>query len=146
MAAIEYGLYQSFMNACMDNLERQKVAIIARLADILDVQPNIDNLYPLRVARHAEPEDTEDAAGSQLPKPPRGAKDGWDGACRCRSGSLDLGRSHPQVQKLVQAMEITGISRSSVSKRCKDIDDRVNAFLERPLSGNCIISGSMQPI
>ena len=29
-----------------------------------------------------------------------------------------------------------GISKSSVSKLCKDIDERVNAFLKRPLSGD----------
>lgn len=31
---------------------------------------------------------------------------------------------------------MTGISKSSVSKLCKDIDDRVNAFLKRPLAGD----------
>lgn len=31
---------------------------------------------------------------------------------------------------------MTGISKSSVSKLCKDIDERVNAFLKRPLSGD----------
>ena len=28
---------------------------------------------------------------------------------------------------------LSGISKSTVSKLCKDIDDRVNAFLDRPL-------------
>jgi putative transposase len=32
-------------------------------------------------------------------------------------------------------MGMSGISKSSVSKLCKDIDERVNAFLKRPLSG-----------
>src|SRR3954452_18129434 len=32
-------------------------------------------------------------------------------------------------------MGLAGISKSTVSKLCKDIDDRVNAFLERQLSG-----------
>jgi transposase-like protein len=31
-------------------------------------------------------------------------------------------------------MGLTGISKSTVSKLCKDIDERVSAFLERPLS------------
>ncbi len=35
----------------------------------------------------------------------------------------------------VQAMGLTGISKSQVSKLCKDIDERVMAFLERPLEG-----------
>jgi putative transposase len=40
-----------------------------------------------------------------------------------------------RVDELVQAMGMSGISKSSVSKLCKDIDERVNAFLKRPLSG-----------
>jgi putative transposase len=36
----------------------------------------------------------------------------------------------------VQAMGMTGISKSAVSKLCKDIDERVHAFLKRPLSGD----------
>jgi mutator family transposase len=37
--------------------------------------------------------------------------------------------------KLEQAMGLSGISKSQVSKLCKDIDERVNAFLERPIEG-----------
>jgi putative transposase len=33
-------------------------------------------------------------------------------------------------------MGLSGISKSTVSKLCKDIDDRVNAFLDRPLAGD----------
>ncbi len=33
-------------------------------------------------------------------------------------------------------MGLTGISKSTVSKLCKDIDERVNAFLDRPLVGD----------
>ena len=36
---------------------------------------------------------------------------------------------------MVQAMGLSGISKSTVSKLCKDIDERVGAFLDRPLSG-----------
>src|SRR3954454_15806499 len=36
---------------------------------------------------------------------------------------------------LVQAMGLSGISKSQVSKLCKDIDERVTAFLERPIEG-----------
>src|ERR1700751_950163 len=32
-------------------------------------------------------------------------------------------------------MGLSGISKSQVSKLCKDIDERVNAFLDRPLEG-----------
>ena len=45
------------------------------------------------------------------------------------------GVSTRRVDELVQAMGLSGISKSQVSKLCKDIDERVNAFLERPLEG-----------
>jgi putative transposase len=45
------------------------------------------------------------------------------------------GVSTRRVDDLVQAMGLSGISKSTVSKLCKDIDDRVHAFLERPLEG-----------
>src|SRR5947199_9413775 len=32
-------------------------------------------------------------------------------------------------------MGLSGISKSQVSKLCKDIDERVNAFLDRPIDG-----------
>jgi putative transposase len=46
------------------------------------------------------------------------------------------GVSTRRVDDLVQAMGLTGISKSTVSKLCKDIDERVGAFLDRPLSGD----------
>lgn len=45
------------------------------------------------------------------------------------------GVSTRRVDELVQAMGLCGISKSQVSKLCKDIDDRVNAFLDRPIDG-----------
>jgi putative transposase len=45
------------------------------------------------------------------------------------------GVSTRRVDELAQAMGLSGISKSTVSKLCKDIDERVNAFLERPLEG-----------
>jgi putative transposase len=45
------------------------------------------------------------------------------------------GVSTRRVDDLVQAMGLSGISKSTVSKLCKDIDERVGAFLDRPLSG-----------
>src|ERR1700710_741711 len=45
------------------------------------------------------------------------------------------GVSTRRVDDLVQAMGLSGISKSTVSKLCKDIDDRVNAFLDRQLTG-----------
>ena len=46
------------------------------------------------------------------------------------------GVSTRRVDDLVQAMGLAGISKSTVSKLCKDVDDRVNAFLDRPLVGD----------
>lgn len=46
------------------------------------------------------------------------------------------GVSTRRVDELVQAMGLSGIGKSTVSKLCKDIEDRVNAFLDRPLEGD----------
>src|SRR6201992_3712874 len=45
------------------------------------------------------------------------------------------GVSTRRVDDLIQAMGLSGISKSQVSKLCKDIDERVHAFLDRPLVG-----------
>ena len=45
------------------------------------------------------------------------------------------GVSTRKVDDLVQAMGMSGISKSQVSALCKDIDIRVNSFLDRPLEG-----------
>src|SRR3954454_11365849 len=45
------------------------------------------------------------------------------------------GVSTRRGEDLVTAMGLSGISKSTVSKLCKDIDERVNAFLDRPLEG-----------
>src|SRR5271163_4436220 len=45
------------------------------------------------------------------------------------------GVSTRRVDELVQAMGLCGISKSQVSKLGKDIDERVNAFLDRPIEG-----------
>lgn len=37
---------------------------------------------------------------------------------------------------LVQAMGMTGISKSPVSRLCGEIDDKVKAFLARPIEGD----------
>ncbi len=46
------------------------------------------------------------------------------------------GVSTSKVDDLVQAMGLSGISKSQVSKLCKEIDERVGAFLNRPLEGD----------
>jgi len=40
------------------------------------------------------------------------------------------------VDELVKAMGMSGISKSQVSRLCAEIDERVNAFLCRPLAGD----------
>jgi transposase-like protein len=45
------------------------------------------------------------------------------------------GVSTRRVEELVQAMGMSGISKSQVSKLCKEIDERVGSFLDRPLEG-----------
>lgn len=46
------------------------------------------------------------------------------------------GVSTRRVDDLVQAMGLAGLSESTASKPCKDIDGRVHAVLDRPLSGD----------
>jgi transposase-like protein len=46
------------------------------------------------------------------------------------------GISTRSVDDLVKAMGMSGISKSQVSRLCEEIDERVNAFLERPLEGD----------
>ncbi|MCP1169854.1 IS256 family transposase [Limimaricola litoreus] len=46
------------------------------------------------------------------------------------------GISTRSVDNLVKAMGAGGMSKSQVSRLCAEIDDRVNAFLDRPLEGN----------
>jgi len=46
------------------------------------------------------------------------------------------GVSTRSVDELVKAMGMTGISKSQVSRLCEEIDDRVKAFLDRPIEGD----------
>ena len=46
------------------------------------------------------------------------------------------GVSTRSVDDLVQAMGMSGISKSQVSRLCAEIDDRVKTFLQRPLEGD----------
>src|SRR5919202_320149 len=45
------------------------------------------------------------------------------------------GVSTRSVDELVKAMGMTGISKSQVSRLCCEIDDKIAAFLDRPLEG-----------
>jgi transposase-like protein len=46
------------------------------------------------------------------------------------------GISTRSVDELVKAMGMSGISKSQVSRLCAEIDDKVTAFLNRPLEGD----------
>ena len=46
------------------------------------------------------------------------------------------GVSTRSVDDLVKAMGMTGISKSQVSRLCAEIDERVKAFLDRPIEGS----------
>src|SRR5574338_700585 len=46
------------------------------------------------------------------------------------------GISTRSVDELVKAMGMSGISKSQVSRLCEEIDQRVKAFLDRPLEGD----------
>ena len=45
------------------------------------------------------------------------------------------GVSTRSVDDLVKAMGMSGVSKSQVSRLCEEIDERVNAFLQRPIEG-----------
>ena len=46
------------------------------------------------------------------------------------------GVSTRSVDDLVKAMGMTGISKSQVSRLCREIDGKIAAFLNRPLEGD----------
>jgi putative transposase len=46
------------------------------------------------------------------------------------------GISTCSVDELVRAMGMSGISKSQVSRLCEEIDDKVQAFLTRPIKGD----------
>ena len=56
------------------------------------------------------------------------------------------GESTRSVDNLVQAMGMSGISKSQVSRLCGEIDDKIKSFLDRPLEGDWPICGWMPPL
>ena len=46
------------------------------------------------------------------------------------------GISTRSVDELVKALGMSGVSKSQVSRLCAELDERVNAFLDRPLEGD----------
>lgn len=45
-----------------------------------------------------------------------------------------------KVERLAQQLGIEGISKSTVSRICKGLDERARAFRERPLGGRLPLS------
>jgi transposase-like protein len=56
------------------------------------------------------------------------------------------GISTRSVDDLVKALGMDGISKSQVSRLCEELDEKVNAFLERPIEGDWPYLGSMPPM
>ena len=50
------------------------------------------------------------------------------------------GVSTRSIDDLVQAMGMSGVSKSQVSRLCGEIDDKVNGFLDRSLEGDWPLS------
>ena len=55
------------------------------------------------------------------------------------------GVSTRSVDDLVRAMGMSGISKSQVSRLCAEIDEKVKAFLSRPIEGERPYLGSTPP-
>jgi putative transposase len=55
------------------------------------------------------------------------------------------GISTRSVDDLVKALGMSGISKSQVSRLCEEIDERVKAFLDRPIEGDWPTCGSTPP-
>jgi len=56
------------------------------------------------------------------------------------------GVSTRSVDDLVKAMGVSGIPRSQVSRLCEEIDEKVEAYLDRPIEGEWPTSGVTRPI
>jgi hypothetical protein len=70
------------------------------------------------------------AQGQLLPGLPGAAADGREGAHRRHPGGLHPGHLDP-LGRRAEAMGMSGISKSQVSRLCEEIDQRVKAFLDQ---------------
>ena len=50
------------------------------------------------------------------------------------------GVSTRSVDDLVKALGMSGVSKSQVSRLCEEIDERVSAFLDRPIEGCAVVA------
>ena len=90
-----------------------------------------------RSGRHGRVEDPETQEGELLPRgflePRRMAEKALAAVIQ---EAYIQGVSIRSVDDLVQAMGMSGVSKSQVSRLCGEIDDKVNGFLDRPLEGD----------
>src|SRR5688572_1242519 len=71
-----------------------------------------------------------------LSRLPRTAPAGGEGAHRRHPEAYIQGISTRSVDDLVKALGMSGTSKSQVSRLCQEIDERVMAFLDRPIEGD----------
>ena len=74
--------------------------------------------------------------GSYFAKLPRAAPHGREGTDGGDPGCHIQGIWTRSVDELVEALGLEGISKSQVSRLCEKIDERVQAFLDRPIEGD----------
>ena len=98
------------------------------------------NGYRDRSGRHAPTLPAAHPQAAQrllLPGLSRAAADGREDAHRGGPGGLRKKASPPAPSTtFVQAMGMSGISKSQVSPLCAENDDKVKAFLNRPIEGD----------
>ena len=75
-------------------------------------------------------------ARAAIPGLPGAAPPGREGARRGGAGGVRAWRLDPLSRRSDQSMGMTGISKSQVSRLCEEIDERVKAFLSRPIEGD----------
>jgi len=73
---------------------------------------------------------------SYFPRVSGTAPDGREGADGGHPGSLRARCLDPFGRRSGPAMGMTGMSKSQVSRLCAEIDDKLSAFLNRPLEGD----------
>ena len=73
--------------------------------------------------------------GSYFPEFPEPRRASQKAMTAVKQEAYIQGVSTRSVDDLVKAMGMTGISKSQVSRLCGEIDERVDAFLDRPLEG-----------
>jgi putative transposase len=85
---------------------------------------------------HRGTADPEAVQGNLLPRFSGAAPHGGEGATAVIQETCIQGVLTRSVDDLVKAMGMSGLSKGQVSRLCEQIDDRVKAFLDRPIEGD----------